>query len=758
MFAPKRCSEAVAGSDIRGTGAGLRVAHPANDVRTAHVAIVAVALLLFLRIRDVVAPLVMADEAGYLVWSARIAMPWRQVLPADYYPAYGAMLAWTQLLGDSFDTRWSGVQVTNVALWASTVIVLARLIASWNGRSVVSTTDMLIALVAGSYAPALSMTALAMSENLLHLMVPAALVSYYRVWRERRLFDVGLHLAIVGAAVLAHPRMIALIPIAAAALLRTDLPRAIRPALVGALGLGSAFALADRDFRALRVLRRLLSDGDVALTFLGTLSGHLLAAFVSAFGLSFVGAIVIVLRARERRAERAVLAVLVLALAISAGFLLGGTGSHAVYTRYLDPFQPVLILIGLDALRRRAVRVRHLAVAALILGLTVIPFASVGGFFGRTTSREAIFGVRYLIDMLGYAQPMAFAVPAFVGLIVIGMTVVVPSRWALAIVAGLFALASLTVAESNIRLLVRDSQSRTLESVNAVMIESLLPTREVTCVSIDRRNASQWHRYNYRARLVRLDVREYMSGRGDPPCGPLVLSSSPSMAQVEGVRLLSLAPHSGFALWVLPGALQDELASMDLLFPAGFNGRYPEEALAASIELVSARRFDGELLIDFAVTNKGPGAPWPGHATLFGMKYPVRAVVSIVDADGSVVGGPARTNLPSVVRPGATVPLSATVVVGLEEPGLQIRIEMVQDGNHWFGGALMFSVEEALSFGTPATIGEAARFAAPQPTVGFVLGSAWSAPQSEFTRSESPESFLGGEVLPGLSRSLRGAG
>jgi hypothetical protein len=52
------------------------------------------------------------------------------------------------------------------------------------------------------------------------------------------------------------------------------------------------------------------------------------------------------------------------------------------------------------------------------------------------------------------------------------------------------------------------------------------------------------------------------SGRHERPCSDLVVSGRLDLANVyPGARLLVREPHVDQALWVLPGALQDQLIS-----------------------------------------------------------------------------------------------------------------------------------------------------------------------------------------------------
>jgi hypothetical protein len=365
----------------------------------------------------------------------------------------------------------------------------------------------------------------------------------------------------------------------------------------------------------------------------------------------------------------------------------------------------------MHAMFSRRLHARQLTVAALVLVLSAVPFVFMNNASGRTTSREAIFGVRYLVDIVGYERPLAFAVPAFVGLIISSLLWMLPSRWGFGIVVGLFAIASIAVADSNLRLMVRDSQIRSTESVNATKIEGLLSKADVLCVSLDRSGASQWHRFNNRARLARIEIREYQSERSNPPCGPFVLSANPVTARIEGIRLFSLEPNSGFALWVLEGTLQAKLEESNLLFPASFDGKLAAEDLAAEIEVRSVREIERGIRVNFRVTNAGTKTPWPGEATIFGRDYPVRAVVSIIDENGSPVASPFRLSLPPVVYSAEHVDLVIDIPEAiLNKEEIRVQIEMVQDGNRWFGSPMVFSLAEALRFGDPAPVDEVGLF------------------------------------------------
>lgn len=659
----------------------------------------------------VVQPLVYADEGGYIL-NARFLAQLGEASGTFYYPGYSVVLVPAMWADADFDVVWRLIQVTNLGLlltaFALLRAVLARL-APWPGE--VGRT--VVACVVCLYPAWINSASLAMSEN---LMLPAVLGAWWLLLRAEE--QPGATPALVagiaaGAVSVSHPRASVVAIAVFVAVVGAVLFHAWTPRRAGAAGIGLVVGVALS--RLLVALAEISQDntGSVVANLttveglrdvLITLDGHLLYIAVATGGLALVGVGVLVRpRAPFAVSRAAVVLSLLGSWVLSAAFMAGGLGDKLIYGRYNEPFFAIALAVGLSWVTARGLGARHLlAVAAAIVVLA--------GAFAWQTDHVAVSSTVNRTNVFALLPLIRRSVPsvdwrmlATAGVVALfAVAVLAATRRTRPLVPLAVGAAFLWIGAQNADVLAVDAASRDQQGSlveRIVAIEGGAPE----CVTLDRRDLSQWHRFNYRVLLARTTVQQVES-LDDPSvaeCGPFVLSSVHQVAsEVPGARLVAMEAHAGVALWVLPSDEQAALDAEGALFPAEWPSPLPEESLRASIELLGPTPTVDDLRdgarLALRVRHDGAGSPWAGQSGLGGWTaQPVRVTTSVVDDDGARLVDALRSDIPPTVAPGESFELVVELPpVPAGEPS-QIVVELVAEEQAWFGedGSLRIDVD-----------------------------------------------------------------
>ncbi len=666
-------------------------------------------------VSGVTQPLVYADEAGYIL-NARHLAGLGDPSGTFYYPGYSLLLVPALWSSSEFDVAWRVIQLTNLGLLLGAFTILRSLLsqlAPWGSE----TRRTVVACVACLYPAWINNSSLAMSENLL---LPAVLGAWWLLVRceadpkPRAAWPVGLA---AGAVTAVHPRAGVVLIAVVLAVAGAALTRRWSAITAGAAGAGAIAGVVVA--RVLVSISKITSDNtgsvidnltsvDGLRNVAVTLTGHLLYVLVATGGLAAVGfALLLRPRANHPITRGAVVLSLLGSWVLSAAFMAGGTGDKLIYGRYNEPFIAIVLGVGLAWVSAKGLRVRG---AAAIAGSIVL----LAGAFAKQTDHLDVSASVNQTNVFALLPLLRRSVPSvdwrmilMVGVVAVGTIVLLGvarrTRVLIPVVVGAVFVWTFT---QNSRVLSADAEARALQGS---LVDAIIEMNDgvPACVTLDRRELSQWHRYNYRVLLprTRFDQVLALDERSLEGCGPFVLSSVNDVSSdVPGARLAALEAHAGVALWVLPGDRQASLAAEGRLLPPGWPAPLPSESLAASIELrgpgPSTHALRGGASIRVRVAHVGSGSPWVGATGLPGWDAsPVRLVTTVVADDGSVVVGPLRTDVPATVMPGR----SFEIVVDLPPVELQsaghIDIELVAEGQGWFGenGRLRVPVDERSS-------------------------------------------------------------
>ncbi|MGH9164374.1 MAG: hypothetical protein ACRDZW_02530, partial [Acidimicrobiales bacterium] len=637
---------------------------------------------------------------------------------------------------------WRAALVVNALLAGITVVLtlaLARRLApdmSDRGRLVAVT-------AAALYPPVLLWSNLAIAENLL---IPAFVATVLLAWRA---LDSGRPrdwaAAGAGASVIyaSHPRglvaPLSLVVVALVTLRPLGAHRRQLGAVVAGAGVvaAAAWVLAgwvSRDVPgAARVndvsstLTKNLGPG-TARTLAAELAGQVWYLTVATGGLfalgmaAALGAVVALLRSRGRAdPPTAGLAFVGLAMLAMVGlgslFINNDTRiDYLIYGRYNEGLVVPVVLIGLLALGRRLSAARARPWAALIrpaavVGATLVVSAAVL-VAGRGADRVNLPLVRTNvlgIDALlrGHHQVLSVSLFSAAGLAAAALVLAAGRVRPVAAgaMAGLLFLPSVATGRA---FMVEGSRQRAIERKVADAVVAVgrrvggVPGR---CVGYDLAGASDWHRANYELFLPRVRLRTFASRRGQSPCSSLAISGRPDFTTTfPGSRRVRVENFYDQALWVLPGSLQQELASVGWLLPQDLRGPLPRGASRYSIRprgglrlpAVTSMRRGGRRSVEVAVTNASSVAPWPSTKIT---GTPERAIQVGVRwyrlgrpglPDGFAMNDQTRIELPGTMLPGETerfeVPLEAVTSAGRPLPPgtYEVHVEVVQKAVAWF--------------------------------------------------------------------------
>lgn len=651
-------------------------------------------------------PLIYADEAGYLL-NARHLAGLGEPSGTGYFSGYSYFLAPVQLVADTYPAIARGTQLVNLVLAVASyfllVHLLERLVPSARKATVRG-----VALLTMLYPFYSVMVGLALAENLL---VPAFLGVTALVERAARLRTTSALLmagVAAGAIVAVHPRAV-VVPIGMGLVVAHGVVRRLvrfGEALRLGAGVAAGGAIAAGALAATSSLPLgNASAGNSQTGFLGrfdsfdavrdalvALSGQAFYAVAATFGLVAVGFAVLAGLARGPRSSiassaddlrwvaRFVVTAVALGAVLSAMFMAGGTGDKLIYGRYNEAFLALPLAVGVltvarvTAWRPWGIAATGSVVVAAILARIVIDPSQLATRYNRSN----IVAVLPVVDSFGGIRIWIIAgISAALAAVLVGVAWLAGARWFLLALGVVFVSSSTWTA---VNYLAESSRAREREAILVpVMREAIESTGSESCVTLDRRGASQWHQYNYRVLLPRIHFDRVLLDREPPRCGDLVLSSVADVPElIDGARMVAADNHSGFSLWARPGALLDHLDRSGRLFPTDWDGRLPDSAMQADVEVVGGlcRRTDDAVdPLDVVLTHQGDGSPWPNDASQTpGAIGAVRVVVEGSDGDILLEGRLAQTMFPGETTRVLLSDVEADAVALQGEGPFQLRV------------------------------------------------------------------------------------
>jgi hypothetical protein len=404
-------------------------------------------------------------------------------------------------------------------------------------------------------------------------------------------------------------------------------------------------------------------------------------------------------------------------LALSSLFMnLGDRADKLVYGRYNEGVIVPLVIIALadvlapSRLRRFTTR-RYAASRWIVIGGGAIVLTGAGLLVGR--SPAARHGELNPINVLGlYSILHREAAPIGVVLVVaVGLALVVvigALAWRFPAVAGvvLAALFLFTAVDAETSYLIPGSRARAAQDVIALALKRAGTEfgGAAGCIGYDPVSLTDFNYYATRFLLPDRQFRWFDALHGGQPCGPLVVSGHADFAtHFPQARLVTLEDDVYQALWVLPGPLQDRLATAGWLLPATTPGVIPDAARQAQVTASTARTTvpaGGTTTIRVQVLHQGTGSPWPAAAGLKQGAFAVRLAVRWYSPNDAPVaaddlGAPLATThveLPRTLLPGERATLSVPLIARddqgapLPAASYKVVLRVYQEGAPGFTG------------------------------------------------------------------------
>jgi hypothetical protein len=388
---------------------------------------------------------------------------------------------------------------------------------------------------------------------------------------------------------------------------------------------------------------------------------------------------------------------------------------HYVYGRHNDSFATLWVAIALAALMGRA---RH-RVPWAMLGASVAVLA-ISGFIVATRrspadlfeifspfavpalarfadSRPSDVFIEGTLFGLGGAALITAAVVAIARRSEVGRSATVPQAILLATVAGWCAWAGFGAVRGT---------GKFAEAVylNWTPIETI-ERLDVDELCIDASAARARANLNYPWYLPQVDMVTYNARNGEQPsCEATIALLDDPDRLAAGDRVAAIdqggfypfweAPE-GLAMWVASGPLQDRLAEVGALLPAGFPAEIPESAQRGELSLVDppdapvtvASGDSVRLRVDLAHT--GTGAPWPDFSSYRGPSR-VRVLAEITPRDpGGIRGARSGGELASWMLPGDRAQVDVDVLAidevlaPLPEGTYDVQLVIAQEDHDW---------------------------------------------------------------------------
>lgn len=697
--------------------------------RSAFVVAIA-AMLMHLAVLPIRRPLILPDEAGFLLNARRLASG-APPSGLNYFPGYSVLIAPLSSATSTIASLTALVQVLNGAL-----LVAAALLAMQLARRLHPTISepavTAIGLITAAYPAYRLFAAFALSENVLVPWTVLLCLALERSLRRSSSADAALFGLCAGLSLSIHTRALGL----TVAALGTSAVWLRGRQLIAALaatsgGVVAAVALVsytldtsvdsgaarDSPGSLLRDAASLRGSLDVVTSALGQSLYLLVATFgLAGLGVWWFADTVLHYRSirgdgdiddaamRTTRVRAAVgtlaLGLLTASLGISSLFLAGREGDFAIYGRYgegvLLPFV-VAGLVAVDSWRKLPVRrLFALAVAMPSLAGLLVIIRGPEAFQGRTLLLN-IAGVFPVVDTVGSIR---LSTIALFGVVSLGLLVVVV-RWragaAVVVVLLTFVATSMfSINRSADAIEILEQQD------DLIAVFEALPD-DVDCIALDIwQLPDRWHQENYRLVLDDQDFRYWSSATPAPPCSDLIVSQRSDLDEVlPGAAVVAVEPLGRQALWVLPGETRDQLEQVGLV-PI----ESPLDVLPADQTVVvtltvqpTTSAIDEPLDISITVTNQGPAGLFPELA-FADVAGSVNIGLEIRAADAPTVRRhePIRFRLTSALAPGdiehVTTSLRPLDIDPGLEPGSHVLVaSLVQEGIAWTDLAAEVAVE-----------------------------------------------------------------
>ena len=606
--------------------------------------LVAVRLLLAWPLDVVVTP----DELKFLGQARYLATGSDQVDPKMnpiYRVGYPALLVPAFLLGDSPVSAFKRVQIIN-ALLMSLIYPLAFYLAG-RLRATSRVDRMLIAICVSLYPAAMLYSTTAMSANafmpgfFVYVATVVAALARPLWWRWLACFAAG------GGLVMIHERaaaivVVTLITLAGHILLmrrrRASEGMCMRSYLVWGLAVlivGLAGWIISPSFRSIAQLwgniDTLLSGLQRVDSIWVTFCGQLWYLGLATCGVLFAG---LLCGFSSKTGQWRVPPLFWLALlgsaasifALSVVFLAPSWERFGfrVYGRYNEGvLLPVLIvaLLGLKSVEKRRIRcVASVAGALALVG--VLAFVMVRFWIPSMDGPPHTFNASAISihsELFGWGMLRASA-SAGVGLLILGLLFSYRWRWGIVGLGAFFSLSTLATYQDT-WVQRHDRIARQQELIQR--IQAITPKPETIFWDPRRRFGFSYLNAGY---FLPEFTHESLPGKVRRPSGELVLSGRLDFSQLyPGARLVGLEnlPNERYiqGLWVLPGPLQDTLATRRWLMPECYPCRLGDDVLGVEMRLVEPSspprqiQQGEEFSLNFNIDHRG-SAPWPHRGGL----------------------------------------------------------------------------------------------------------------------------------------------
>lgn len=530
------------------------------------------------------APIIMADEWGYLGAARRIAGDGEQT-HVPYHAGAGLLYLPTTLVADSPIDAYHGALATNAVL-AGLLTLAAWWVAGLAESLRPAGVRFAAACAVGLYTSFVGYSSLAAPEVAFAALELALVGVFVQALRGSRAFWWAVAGTGCGLAWLLHPRgagVIAAGVVVAAVALRPTLRHLphlaafVAPVLAGIVvtavldGWVNGTVLDPEQYDSGALLDGLATAKGLH-TLLIAASGQLFYLSAATVGVATLGVLELVrrLRSTEPRRLEALFPLAALAFVYAISVATNARASridHLLYGRYNEGAMAPLLLAGFAVIAGSSAAVLGRRYVAAAGGITL---ASAVLFYGLAgTGRLHGDGLYYLVTVLGidpvrrrigWPDPLLIASAAFVAIYLVAAA----RRLGRVVPIAIVGLVFVVFAVKNTRDYFQpESRLRSEEHVLADAINRIDAQRAVSCVAYDRTTSSFFHLPNY-AFFAPVRFTVFTPGQ-EPPCGDLVISGGPVDATYPGARRVATETRAAQALWVLPGATQDRLAAQGLL-------------------------------------------------------------------------------------------------------------------------------------------------------------------------------------------------
>lgn len=640
-------------------------------------AFIAVALRYALS-RRAVLPEVVADEAAYLSMARYLSggPVWNLGTAATYGPGYSVLIAPLFRLGWSAEDTFRAVVMVNALLGGALVVALEALVRRLTAFT--RPASIAVATVAACL-PALVVTANhAWSDNLAPVTFAMLLLALLRLIERPSAGRAAVLVVVQVGAYGVHGRFAPLIVVVLAVLAVTAWLRRLSWAAAGAsaivmlAGMYVVSVLSDRLYAALydpggaltqttMNLDRVLRVGPLAIS----VSGQLWYLVITTAGVAGFGIVTLTrgswrqtrplrrrlaarfgeydrevaptrfddlgLRAHDGLTTVVVVAMIGISFAVSAGFMADRPRpDQLVYGRYNDTLVSLLFVLGLAALAASASIRRRLTDLAWVVGIAV----ATGGLVWVTKLDvlKGSFAPTTILGLLAIEEQgtQRLRVATAIGVVLILLVAVVsllPRRTlpALIVVSALLVGIGSWRAGERYRTMAH-AQPQTIEALSDV-----IGSDDVVWFALDE-GATVHGLYQYPFYATQLRTRTINSGPVWDQGHVLVMADADRPdAVAAGYRLVWVDPSSRNALWVGPGARQDQLAADDnLLSPTGLSAPAPDDD-TTTIDFVEPPISDGERLTATIEIDRPTTEPWPTLGPGGDAQGRVRIGVQLID-------------------------------------------------------------------------------------------------------------------------------